>query len=84
MSNRTYKYAVVPSQGTYGSDSKVYATYRSDDLDRAKAKAAKLTRDYQRDMRPHGGSSGGYRVIAWDQEGVYLGYGHEADRRQSI
>lgn len=84
MSNRTYKYAVIPSQGTYGSDSKVHASYRTDDLSRAQAKAEKLTREYQRGMAPHGGSSGGYRVIAWDQEGTYLGYGHEADRCRSL
>jgi hypothetical protein len=63
--NRTYRYAVVPSQGCYGSGSSVRAAYRTDSLERAEKRAAKLTADYRRDMAPYGYTSGGYRVVRW-------------------
>ena len=82
--SKVYAFAVIPSQGCYGSDSKVRAAYRTNDRERAIAKAKSLTAAYQRDMRSVGGSSGGYRAIEWGQEGNYLGYGHEADRVPSL
>lgn len=81
---RKYKYAVIPSQGMYGSASRVEAVYRTDDLRRAKARAESLTRSYRDGMRRHGGTSGGYRVIKWGQAGSYIGLGHNADRIESV
>ena len=62
MDNR---YAVVPTQGMYQSGDSVRVARTSNDLAAARKIACKLSDEYQRGMRPYGGSSGGYRVIAW-------------------
>ena len=77
MSGRTYAYAVVPTQGMYGSGDVVRIAGSSNSLPVARDLARRLTRKYQDDMRPYGGSNGGYRVIAWDRpdrtiDGVFL------------
>ena len=58
-------YAVVPTQGMYQSGDTVRIARTSGNLETARKTAKKLTADYQRGMRPYGGSSGGYRVIVW-------------------
>lgn len=59
------KYAVVPTQGMYQSGDSVRVARTSNDLTTARKIARKLSDEYQRGMRPYGGSSGGYRVIVW-------------------
>ena len=58
-------YAVVPTQGMYQSGDSVRVARTSGNLETARKIARKLSDEYQRGMRPYGGSSGGYRVIAW-------------------
>lgn len=65
--SKTYAFAIVPTQGRYSSGDNVRVARLSNDLDSARKIARKLSGEYQRGMRPYGGSSGGYRVIAWDQ-----------------
>jgi hypothetical protein len=65
----TATYAVVPTQGTYGSGDNVRVARVCRSLQAARKAAKTLTASYQSGMRPYGGSSGGYRVIAWDQTG---------------
>ena len=81
---RKYKYAVIPSQGMYGSGSNVNTLYRTDDLTRAKQRAASMSRAHRDGMKRHGGTSGGYRVIEWGCDGTHVGLGHDADRIRSI
>ncbi len=80
---KTYKYAVICSQGMYGSGDTVRVAFRTNDLEKARKRAEKLTREYQDGMRPYGGSSGGYRVIAWDSADTTLS-GYSADRTPSL
>jgi hypothetical protein len=63
--SKTYAFAIVPTQGMYGSGDIVRVARLSNDLDAARKIAKKLTAEYRQAMRPHGGSSGGYRVIVW-------------------
>jgi hypothetical protein len=65
----TTTYAVVPTQGTYSSGDNVRVARISNSLQTARKVAKTLTAPYQSGMKPYGGSSGGYRVIAWDQTG---------------
>ena len=65
----TATYAVVPTQGTYGSGDKVRVARICNSLQAAVDTAKRLTKAYQSGMKKYGGSSGGYRVIAWDQDG---------------
>jgi len=58
-------YAIVPTQGMYQSGDTVRVARTSGSLETARKTAKKLTAEYQRGMQPYGGSSGGYRVIAW-------------------
>ncbi|MFO0202476.1 MAG: hypothetical protein ACK528_05035 [Alphaproteobacteria bacterium] len=58
-------YAIVPSQGMYQSGDTVHVARRSGSLETARKIARKLTAEYQAGMQRYGGSSGGYRVIAW-------------------
>lgn len=60
-----YAYAVVPSPGTYGGNEVVRPVYCTNDLNRARALAKKLTAEYQRSLEEHGGTSGGYRAVKW-------------------
>jgi len=62
-------YAVVPTQGTYGSGDNVRVARVCRSLQAARESAKRMTVSYQSYMSKHGGSSGGYRVIAWDQTG---------------
>jgi hypothetical protein len=64
----TTTYAVVPTQGTYGSGDSVRVAQISRSLQAARKVAKRLTKEYQSGMRRYGGSGGGYRVIEWDQE----------------
>ena len=57
------RYAVVRSHGCYSEGETVYAARVCGSLRLAEKYAAYRTRQYQADMRPHGGSSGGYRVV---------------------
>ena len=79
-----YRYAVIAGPGMYGSGSTVYTVYRTDDLQRAKKKAAALTASYRSVMRRYGGTSGFYRVIEWGERGRCVGLGHDADRIVSV
>ncbi len=58
-------YAVIPTQGMYQSGDTVHVARTSGSLETARKIAKKLTAEYQAGMQPYGGSSGGYRVIAW-------------------
>ena len=62
-------YAVVPTQGMYGSNDIVRVARISNSLQDARKSAKTFTVSYQSYMSKHGGSSGGYRVIAWDRTG---------------
>jgi hypothetical protein len=53
----------------YGSGDSVRVARISRSLQVARKAAKTLTASYQCGMKPYGGSSGGYRVIAWDQAG---------------
>jgi hypothetical protein len=59
------KFAVVPTEGMYSSGDTVRVARTSNSLDAARKVAKKLTAEYQESMSRYGGSSGGYRVIAW-------------------
>ena len=63
--SKTYAFAIVPTQGRYSSGDNVRVARLSNNLDAARKIARKLSDEYQRGMRPYGGSSGGYRVIPW-------------------
>ena len=76
---KTCAYAVVPTQGMYDSGSTVHVAYRTNDLERARARAAKLGREYRAGMARFGGSSGGYRVIRWDSADTTIS-GYSLDR----
>ena len=65
----TATYAVVPTQGTYGSSDNVRVARICNSLHDACKTAKRLTKEYQAGLSRFGGSSGGYRVIAWDQDG---------------
>ena len=62
---KTYAFAIVPTQGRYSSGDNVRVARLSNDLDAARKIARELTNGYRRSMSCYGGSSGGYRVIAW-------------------
>jgi hypothetical protein len=49
----------------YQSGDTVHVARRSGSLETARKIARKLTAEYQAGMQRYGGSSGGYRVIAW-------------------
>ena len=76
---KTQKYAVVPTAGRYSSGDSVRVARTSDNLATARKIAKKLTAEYQDGMRPYGGSSGGYRVIAWGQDDRTIS-GYSLDR----
>ena len=60
-----FAFAVVPTQGRYDSGDIVRIAETASDLSTAHVIASRLTKEYQSMMKPHGGSNGGYRVIAW-------------------
>ena len=72
-------YAVIPTQGMYQSGDTVHVARTSGSLETARKIARKLSDEYQRGMRPYGGSSGGYRVIAWRTTDRTIS-GHSLDR----
>ena len=72
-------FAVVPTQGTYGSGDSVRVARISRSLEAARKAAKRLTKEYQAGLSRFGGSSGGYRVIAWDQAGRTIS-GYSLDR----
>ena len=78
MGNAT-AYAVVPTQGMYGSGDTVRVARTSGSLARAREVAQRLTRSYRNMMDPYGSSSGGYRVIAWGQTSRTIS-GYDLDR----
>jgi hypothetical protein len=65
----TATFAVVPTQGMYASGDSVRVARICNTLQAARETAKRLTKTYQAGMSRYGGSSGGYRVIAWDQAG---------------
>ena len=62
------RYAVVTAPGCCAQHETLRALYTSDDLARARARAAAWTREYRRAMARYGGSGGGYVVVAVDVE----------------
>lgn len=86
MKDATTRYAVVPSQGRYGSGERVRAARVFGDRTEALKAAAKMTREFQAGMKPYGGSSGGYRAVETDartsRDARWLG--HELDRMPSL
>jgi len=56
-------YAIVPSPGCYGSGDIVRPVTVLSDSKKAKQLAARMTKHHQAEMRQHGGTSGGYRVV---------------------
>ena len=77
------RYAVVPTQGMYGSGDVVRIAGSSDSLQTAQSIARKRTVAYQDNMRPYGGTSGGYRVIAWDRTDKTID-GYWLDRKPTV
>ena len=65
--SKTYAFAIVPTQGMYQSGDSVRVARLSNDLTVARKIARELSAAYRRSMSCYGGSSGGYRVIAWDR-----------------
>ena len=63
--SKTYAFAIVSTHGMYSSGDKVRVARLSNDLDAARKVARELTGAYRRSMSCYGGTSGGYRVIAW-------------------
>ncbi len=63
--SKTYAFAIVPTQGMYGSGDNVRVARLSNDFDAARKVARELTGAYRRSMSCYGGTSGGYRVISW-------------------
>jgi len=83
---RKMKYAIVP-QGCYGSGDIINPRRVCKLLATALKNAKKLTGAYQKAMRPHGGSSGGYRVIEVEDNETRRNtswFGHELDRIPSV
>lgn len=76
---KTYAFAVIAGPGMYGSGDTVRVACRTNDRQKAKAKAAKLTREYQDGMKKYGGSSGFYRVIDWGTDDMTIS-GYSLDR----
>lgn len=76
-------YAVVPTQGRYGSGEVVspFASDISGNLAKLRREAKRATREYQRAMAPHGGSGGGYRVVEYFGDSWY---GHDLDRTPDV
>ena len=78
-----FKYAIVPTPGRYSSGATVRPIFRCKTLSEAQRKAAKMTRAFQKAMRPHGGTSGGYRVVGLcEQDQSWLG--HDLDREPTV
>ena len=75
----TTTYAVVPTQGMYGSGDNVRVAQISRSLQAARSIAKRLTQQYQAGMKPYGGSGGGYRVIEWNQKSRTIS-GYSLDR----
>ena len=75
----TTTYAVVPTPGTYSSGDSVRVARISQSLQAARKVAKRLAASYQSGMKPYGDSSGGYRVVAWDQTGRTIS-GYSLDR----
>lgn len=74
------RYAVVESAGMHNSGAQIYAEYTANNLNRARLKAAKWTRDLRR-ICP--GSTESYEVIECGLgcvAGSILGRGHDVDR----
>ena len=80
------RYAVVPSQGCYGSGERVSAEQVCDTRSAAIAIAARLTARYRARMRRHGCSSGGYRVVETEASSAAdtSWLGHALDRTPSV
>ena len=83
MTAKTYAYAVITTQGTYGSGDSVQAIALTDDLALARAKAKRATVAHRRSMAPYGGTSAGYRVVRWDSSDRSI-QGYDLDRTPSI
>jgi len=81
---KTYRFAIIPSCGCYGSGSIVRAVKVGDDLAKMQRASDKLTADYRREMSRYGYTSGGYRVVRWNAERSYTLMGHEADRYDTM
>jgi hypothetical protein len=64
-----FSFAVVPTCGMYGNADAVRVEEFSETLEAAQKRAARLTKQYRGRMARFGGSSGGYRVIAWGHDG---------------
>jgi hypothetical protein len=77
--SKIYAFAIVPTAGMYTSGDDVRVARLSNDLDAARKVARELTGSYRRSMSCYGGSSGGYRVIAWGQAGRTIS-GYALDR----
>jgi len=76
---KTYAFAIVPTQGMYGSGDSVRVARLSNSLDAARKVARELTGSYRRSMSCYGTTSGGYRVIAWGSAGGTIS-GYRLDR----
>lgn len=63
MSQQLKYYAVIQSAGMHGQGATVRPIYTTLNLTRARAMADKATRNFRRDMAPHGGTSGRYVVV---------------------
>lgn len=79
-------YAIVPSRGRYGSGSKERPARVCRSLTLALRLASRWTRAHQAAMRPHGGTSGGWRVVevAVPRRDMVWWYGHDLDRVPSV
>ena len=75
----TATFAVVPTQGMYSSGDNVRVARICNSLQDARKTAKRLTAEYQAGVSRFGGSTGGYRVIAWDQAGWTIS-GYSLDR----
>jgi hypothetical protein len=76
------KYAIVLSQGMYYQGDRIRPERICQDFATASKLAWGWTKSYQRAMAPHGGSSGGYRVIEVDDSATVkntVWFGHEID-----
>lgn len=76
------KYAIVQSQGRHYQGDRIHPERICQDYTTASKLAWGWTKNYQRAMKPHGGCSGGYRVIDVDDSATIkntVWFGYELD-----
>ncbi len=79
-------YAVVPTSGRYSAGEHVRAVHVARSVDTARRIAARYTRQHRAALAAHGGTSGGYRIVATTAptRRTAVWRGHDLDRLPSL